>query len=270
MDFWQQLGLTDRPALIIHHDDLGLTQAQNQAYTALGFPSGSVMVAGAWAAETQGTDLGVHITLTSEWNSPRLRPLTDGRSLCDREGYFWKTLPEAWIHIDPAEAEAEMRAQIEAARAWGLDVTHLDSHMGALFHPSLAKIYHQLALEYQLPIILPQNLDEWLSAYPTLLKTLRPLLASSPLPKVRVIDGYKTPVAERRDWYLKTLATLKPGVYHWIHHAALPTPAGQALPDWQSRQADLDALQDPEVRQILFQLPRLTYREVRDALRTWL
>lgn len=266
-DFWQRFGLADRVALIVHHDDLGLTQAQNQAYLELGFPSGSVMVAADYADQVQGTDIGVHLTLTSEWNAPRMSPLTGGRSLRDSAGYFWKTLPQAWMHIDPHEAEAEMRAQIERAIALGIDITHLDSHMGTLFHPSLAKIYLQLAMEYRLPVALPENLDEWLSAYPSLIKAIRSLLMQSALPKVNVIDGYSTPNASRCDWFLQTLAKLQPGVYHFIHHAALPTVESQRIPDWQSRQADLEALQDADVRRAISRFPLLTYREVREALR---
>ena len=160
-----------------------------------------------------------------------------------------------------------MRAQIERALALGLDITHLDSHMGTLFHPSLAKIYLQLGLEYRLPIAIPQNLDEWLSAYPSLLKAIRPLLMRSSLPKVKVLDGYSTPNGSRRDWFLQTLAKLQPGVYHFIHHAALPTAESQRIPDWQGRQADLEALQDAAVRRTIAGYTQLTYREVRDALR---
>jgi predicted glycoside hydrolase/deacetylase ChbG (UPF0249 family) len=267
-DFWREQGLADRVVLIIHHDDLGLTQAQNQAHIDLGFPSGSVMVAADYADQVQGADIGVHLTLTSEWDALRLKPLTNGRSLRDSAGYFWKTLPEAWMHIDPLEAELEMRAQIERAISLGLDITHLDSHMGTLFYPSLAKIYLQLGLEYHLPIALPQNLDEWLSAYPSLLKAVRPLLMKSPLPKVKVMDGYSTPNGLRRGWFLQTLAKLQPGVYHFIHHAAVPSTESQRIPDWQNREADLEALQDATVRRAIANFTQLTYREIRDALRT--
>ena len=46
MDLLERLGLGGRRVLILHHDDLGLTHAQNGAYQALGLPTGSVMVPG--------------------------------------------------------------------------------------------------------------------------------------------------------------------------------------------------------------------------------
>ena len=78
--------------LILHYDDLGLTHAQNGAYRALGLPTGSVMVPGAWAGGLRGRDLGVHLTLTSEWSALKMRPLTEGESLRDEAGFF----PPPW------------------------------------------------------------------------------------------------------------------------------------------------------------------------------
>lgn len=92
MDLLERLGLGGRRVLILHHDDLGLTHAQNGAYQALGLPTGSVMVPGAWASGVKGEDLGVHLVLTSEWPAPRMRPLTEGESLRDEAGYFPESL----------------------------------------------------------------------------------------------------------------------------------------------------------------------------------
>src|SRR4029077_3800194 len=54
-------------------------------------------------------------------------------SLLDRDGYLYLTESEAAAHINPREAEAEIRAQIARARALGIQPTHLDSHMGTLY-----------------------------------------------------------------------------------------------------------------------------------------
>lgn len=269
MDLWNLMGLDGRRAIIVHHDDLGITEAQARAYRALGFPTASVMLPAAWAPLIREGDLGVHLTLTSEWQSPRLRPLTAGPSLRDPEGYFWPTLAAAWQHIDADDAAAEMRAQIEAAQLLRMDISHLDTHMGAVLRPDIAMAYHLLALEHRLPALLPH--DEEYDRLPAPFREgLAELLSASPLPKVRMIDGYHVPPADRRDWYLDTLSKLGPGVYHLIHHAAEPTPEGQALPDWQGRQADLEALLDPEVRRVLGEYTLLTYREIRDAMRRYL
>jgi predicted glycoside hydrolase/deacetylase ChbG (UPF0249 family) len=154
MSVLERLGLDGKRVLIIHHDDLGLMRAQNQAYRDLSrYPTGSIMMPSAWAAEWidhTGGDLGVHLTLTSEWAAPRWRPLTGGASLRDTHGYLWADLEKAWQQMDAVEVEAEMRAQIDAALAHGIDVTHIYTHMGAILRPDLAQIYHRLALEYRL------------------------------------------------------------------------------------------------------------------------
>ncbi|GLV48046.1 hypothetical protein TJA_12040 [Thermus sp. LT1-2-5] len=58
MDVGERLGLKGRRVLLLHHDDLGLTHVQNAAFFALGLPTGSVMVPGAWASQVRGVDLG--------------------------------------------------------------------------------------------------------------------------------------------------------------------------------------------------------------------
>ncbi|NLD74523.1 MAG: ChbG/HpnK family deacetylase [Chloroflexi bacterium] len=272
MDLWQEMGLEGRRALIVHHDDLGITHAQTQAYLDLGYPTGSLLASSTWApalAGHEGGDLGVHLTLTSEWNAPRIRPLTGGASLRDAHGFFWRTLEEVWRHAETAEVEAELRAQVEAIYALGIDVTHIDTHMGAVMRPDVAEVYVRLAAEYLLPIMLPARL-EYHSLPEAFREPLRRLLDASPLPRVGMLMGYDGPAETMRDWYVETLRGLGPGVYHLIHHAALPTPEGRMLPDWERRAADVDALQDPEVRGLIGECVPLTYREVRDALRAHL
>lgn len=268
MDLWRDMGLSGKRVLILHHDDLGYTEAQNRAYRTLGLPTGSVMLPGAWAPQIRQGDLGVHLTLTSEWAIPRLRPLSPGASLRDPEGYFWPSVEAAWQHISTEDAAAELRAQIDAAAQLGLDVTHIDTHMGTVLRPDIAKVYFELAQEYRLPAFLPASLEGPIPA--PFVQALEGMLAQVRLPRFIWLDSYPVPVEQRRDWYVDTLRSAGPGVYHLIHHAAVPSPEGQELPDWTKRKADLDALQDPEVRHLLAEWTQLTYRDVRDALRRYL
>ncbi|GAA6735587.1 carbohydrate deacetylase [Thermus oshimai] len=263
---WEALGLSGKRVLLLHHDDLGLTHAQTEAYRALGFPTGSVMVPGGWGVGLRGADLGVHLTLTSELPAPRLRPLTPGKSLRDPTGHFWPTLEAAWTHLDPGEVEEELEAQVRLARAWGLDPTHLDAHMGAVLRPDLAEVYLRLAERHGLPPLLPENLEE-LGPPPLFLPELKRLLERAPFPKVWVLDGYGVPPAERKAWLVERLAALGPGVYQLIHHAALPTPENAALPDGEGRSADLALLRDPEVKRVLEEFVPLTWRTVGEAWR---
>ncbi|MBE3575718.1 MAG: ChbG/HpnK family deacetylase [Firmicutes bacterium] len=164
------------------------------------------------------------------------------------------------------DARAELEAQIAAAKQMGLDVTHLDTHMGAVLRPDLAQIYVDLALKERVPAFVPENLEDLHMPEPVR-TALRDLLERTPLPRVRAVDSYPAPPDQRRRWYVQTLSSLGPGVYHLIHHAAMATPEAQNLPDWKKRLADFEALQDPEVRRVVDRFTLLTYRQVRDAMR---
>jgi hypothetical protein len=79
--------------------------------------------------------------------------LTDAPSLRDAQGYMPRSAAEFFKRADPAEVEAECRAQIDQALAWGVDVTHLDNHMGTLqIYEKFFPIYVKLAKDYKLPL----------------------------------------------------------------------------------------------------------------------
>jgi len=165
------LGLAERlghPAdarlLIVNCDDVGSSHAANLACEAAmrtGIAtSGTLMVLCPWAREAverfEGLDLGVHLTLTAEYDHYRWRSLTGAASLHDDEGYLPRTTAEALARAEPEDVRRECRAQIEQALAWGVDVTHLDAHMGVVqVDPRLAQIYVELAVEFRLPIRMP-------------------------------------------------------------------------------------------------------------------
>src|SRR5688572_10991333 len=133
--------------LIVHADDLGMAHSINRA-SIKGLESGlvssaSMMIPCPWLPEIAAyarshpeADLGLHLTLSSEWSLYRWGPVLPKErvpSLFDSAGYLYPTEMEAAARIDPKEAEAEIRAQIERARALGIQPTHLDSHMGTLY-----------------------------------------------------------------------------------------------------------------------------------------
>jgi predicted glycoside hydrolase/deacetylase ChbG (UPF0249 family) len=104
----------------------------------------------------KGLSVGVHLTLTSEYRGYRWRGLTNGASLHDDEGFFPATAEEALQRVDAEDARAECRAQIERALSWGVDVTHLDTHMGVLqagtSRSDLYEIYLDLAEDFRVPV----------------------------------------------------------------------------------------------------------------------
>jgi hypothetical protein len=147
--------------LIVNCDDIGSSHAANVASEAAmrsGLAtSATLMVPCPWAREAverfAGLDVGVHLTLTSEYPTYRWRSLSGARSLRDAQGYLPHTAAELWAQADAVEVEEECRAQIDQALAWGVDITHLDNHMGTLqVRKELFPIYVKLAREYKLPL----------------------------------------------------------------------------------------------------------------------
>ena len=163
----------DAKLLIVHADDIGLAQsvndATNSAFASGGISSGSIMVPCPWFIDFAeyykshpDLDVGIHITLTSEWDYYKfggVLPSTEIPSLLDENGYFYPTTEDVRLHADPVEAEKEIRAQIDRAIAYGINPTHLDTHMGCvLVKPELVQIYMKLGKEYNLPVFAPRML----------------------------------------------------------------------------------------------------------------
>lgn len=154
--------------VLIHADDLGMCHGANSAFaelTANGFlDGGSIMVPCPWfkeigtmALEDAALDVGIHLTLNSEKVSYKWGPLTTpspASGLVDGDGFMWKTVAELRANCHPEAAEAEMRAQIDAALAFGVDVTHADAHMFAALSPEYVGAYVRIAKDYRIPVML--------------------------------------------------------------------------------------------------------------------
>ena len=168
----------DERVVIFHADDLGMCHSANAAFAdivAAGVVNcGSIMVPCPWfneiaiyARSHPEADLGVHLTLNSEWHSYRWGPLSTrdpASGLLDEEGYLWRDVASLHAHVDPAAAEGELHAQVERALAAGINLTHIDTHMGAVVHPQLVRAYLDLAQQYTLALQLhPIRQDEHLA-----------------------------------------------------------------------------------------------------------
>ncbi|UCE86276.1 MAG: polysaccharide deacetylase family protein [Deltaproteobacteria bacterium] len=231
----------DRVA-VVHVDDIGMCHDANEGgFEALAngpATCGSVMVPCPWFSEAAARaranpdfDLGVHLTLNSEWDHYRWGPVA-GRdavpSLLDDEGYLPKTTLETLQRATPEDVEVELRAQIEHALAAGIDVTHLDSHMGTVFYkPEFLAVYARLAREFRVPVFVARPSVEQLeilglaAARPVFL-SLADDLESDGFP---ILDGFDLDslafepgdgLAHNR----RRLARFTPGVHYLICHAA--------------------------------------------------
>jgi len=265
---FKNMGLEGRKALIWHHDDLGMTRGHNAAFLELyrqnRWPTASIIFCGEYAQDIAREvgqdpqfDVGVHLAIAGDFV-----PLTSGPSLLSPDGRMWRSSEDAWSHLEVKEAEAEMRAQIEHALELKVDLTHLDSHMGTVFRPDLLGVYLRLGLEYRVPVMLPRASNFPL---PDALKTLLgQVMDTSPLPTLdRVLMGWEIAPEQKKSWYLEQLRNLEPGIYPFLHHAALET--GENI--WPGDVGDFEAFQDGEVLAALAEVQHLTYREIRDGMR---
>lgn len=162
-----------RRAVVIHEDDVGMTHGSNVAFRELSargvVSSGSVMAPCPWFAETlemaaadPSLDLGVHLTLNAEKRPVKWRPLTTppkSAGLTDENGYFWPDPASVSRKAHPEAVETELRAQIDAALAGGVDVTHLDAHCGAAMSREFLPIYRRLGEDYDLPVVLMRRFE---------------------------------------------------------------------------------------------------------------
>lgn len=175
-DLTARLGLAPGArAIILNADDLGMCRAANRAILPLlaegHLDSSTVMVPCPWApdalasaAADPGLDVGVHLVLTSEWTRYRWRPLTGvGTSLADEAGYFPSAVDVVERQARDEDVEAELTAQLDAALAAGVDVTHLDNHMGSVYGLATGRSFLpqvlKLAAARGLPFRLPRSLD---------------------------------------------------------------------------------------------------------------
>jgi predicted glycoside hydrolase/deacetylase ChbG (UPF0249 family) len=283
----EQLGYAkDAKLLIIHADDLAVAHSENQAsFKAMkdgSVNSASIMVPCPWLPEVAAYakanpnhDLGLHLTLTSEWKHFKWGPVSDCGELCglvDSNGYFFDNCAAFASQSKPEAVEAELRAQIEKAKSMGIEPTHLDSHMGCLFfqNPVLFAIYLKMGREYGIPAMVGHDL---LSVLPEPFKqavteqdiVIDRIFSASP-------DDYKKGMAQ---YYTSVLQGLQPGVSALLIHTAYDDAEMKGVtvdhPDWGAawRQADYDFFTSEECRKILKEhgIRLITWREVGKLLK---
>jgi predicted glycoside hydrolase/deacetylase ChbG (UPF0249 family) len=282
----EQLGYdADAKLLIIHADDIGMAHSVNtatlEAINEGVVNSGSIMVPCPWFAEIAahvrdhpGLDLGLHLTLTAEWSHYRWGPVLPAGhvpTLVDSLGFLYATAEEAARHMDPREAEAEIRAQVERAIAFGVQPTHLDSHMGTLFQtPDLFEAYLRVGRDYKIPVFLPGGQ----------LRAQAPQLMALLTPQDIVIDHFamaspEVPADEWETYYAGLIESLQPGVTEIIVHVAYDDAEMRAATidhlDYGAawRQRDLDTVTNALLERLLEQhnVHLITWREIGTLLK---
>jgi predicted glycoside hydrolase/deacetylase ChbG (UPF0249 family) len=235
--------------VIIHADDAGMSHSVNMA-TIDGMEKGivssaSIMVPCPWfkeiaeyARDNPDKDFGIHLTLNCEWDKYRWGPVAPREkvpSLVDNEGYMWGGVGDIVFRAKAEEVATELRAQVQRALDFGVPVSHLDTHMGAVVsRPDLVEVYVNLGVEFGIPVFF--------------LRTLPP---DSAMPKavqdraaelVRRLDDAKLPILDtmtqyytkgsfetKRDMYLDAIKNTGPGVRYLIIHCGYNNEELQAI-----------------------------------------
>ena len=271
----------DAKLLILHADDIGVAHSENAAsFDALdkgAVNSGSIMMPTPWVTEVAAyakahpnADLGLHLTLNSEWNTYRwggLAPRDQTSSLHDPDGTFPREPDVMAKRAKLDEVEKELRAQIDRAYAIGIKPTHVDSHMGALYAtPDLFRTYAKVARSYKLPFLHFIG-----GADPAIVATLQP---SDIVADAVIMRLQKGSIEEWRKFYLDAIRDMKPGLTVILVHLGYDDAELRAVTTgWDSwgadwRQRDYDVLTSAEFRQALKdnKVVMVTWRDVQRAM----
>jgi predicted glycoside hydrolase/deacetylase ChbG (UPF0249 family) len=271
----------DAKLLILHADDIGVAHSENAAsFDALdkgAVNSGSIMMPTPWVTEVAeyakahpNADLGLHLTLNSEWRTYRWGGLASRDqvpSLYEPDGTFPNNTETVAKRAKPDEVERELRAQIDRAYAIGLKPTHVDSHMGALFTtPELFRTYVKVARSYKLPFLPFIG-----GSSPANQAALTP---SDIVPDAAIMASQMGTPEEWRKYYLDVIRNLKPGL-NWlgVHLGYDDAELRAVTVGWDAwgskwRQQDYDVLTSAEFKQALEDngVVLVTWRDIQKAM----
>ncbi|MEL7589466.1 MAG: exo-alpha-sialidase [Prolixibacteraceae bacterium] len=256
--------------LLLHMDDLGMCPEANEAgrfYMKNGFvSSGAVMMPCPaakefidWAKKNPGNDVGVHLTLTSEWKTYRWGPIADPTKvpgLLDPERKLYRGVREVVMNATPAEVETEIRAQIDKMLALGLTPSHIDTHMGTLYgSPEFVSVFLKVAEDYGIPanaidLSNPEVAGKYRDAGYPVTENVIEILNSYKLPRLdnftSVPDG-KTYELKRAN-FLALVNSLHEGLTEIIFHPSVESDQLRSITgSWQQRVWEARLFSDPVV-----------------------
>ena len=288
----KKLGFSNTDKLVIlHTDDIGMCQASLAAFIDLweneAISSGAIMMPCPWAKPAAeycqthpGVDMGVHATITAEWDGYRWSALSTrdpASGLMDRDGFLWQTSQETQANATPEAVTLELQLQVRKALDWGVEVTHVDSHMGTAFHPRFMQAYIEAARQVQVLPMLPRadtSMLHFLGMDDETADRFAALIAQLEEQGLPLVDGMSMMPLDQPEGQLdiakKMLSELPAGVTHFLFHPSIDTPELRSIaPDWPSRVANYHTFMDPEIKKFIKDqgIQVIGYHHLRDLMR---
>jgi predicted glycoside hydrolase/deacetylase ChbG (UPF0249 family) len=212
-----------------------------------------------YARQHPEADLGVHITLTSEYKYYRWAPISTvdpSSGMLDEAGFFYHRTPAAREHGDPDCVQTEIEAQVLRAQAMGMQPTHMDTHMGVVASLKFIPGFLKVALKYHLaPMIFRMDEAGWMAAGLDAQSAAAAMMATRQLEEMGVpmldhLYGMDLGKPEQRlDQARAAISALKPGITHFIIHPSVDYPELREItPDWRARVADYQTFLSEDLR----------------------
>lgn len=260
-----------KKVVILHADDIGMCpeanisarnymEADHIQSCAVMMPCPSAKEFIEWAVAHPNEDVGLHLTLTSEWKTYRWPGLTSAEEapgLLDEEDKLWHKVIQVVQNAKPEEVEAEIRAQVEKSIEWGYRPDHIDTHMGTLYgDPAFTKAYLTVAEEYQIPAMVidisrKEILEEFKSQGYPMTDEMVEVINNYSLPKLDYFfsaPNGKT-YEEKCANFRVLIQNLQPGLTEIIFHPSEPTENLKTITNsWQQRGWEARMFADPEMK----------------------
>jgi predicted glycoside hydrolase/deacetylase ChbG (UPF0249 family) len=269
----------DARVVLIHCDDVGMfidgdlgaiKAIEDGVVTSAStmMPCGWVTHWAEWLKKHPDFDNGLHLTLTSEWRYYRWGPVAGASrvpGLVDKDGYFWHEVPGVVAHASADEVEIEIRAQLAKARAMGLPVTHLDTHMGTVYAtPEYFQAYCRVGMEEHIPVMIMGGHMTALTAAskddPTfpqraaLARQMAEKVWNAGLPVLDDLDEFTSikDLDEKKKVVRERLHNQKPGVTMYITHCTIPSEDFSYVSySGPNRHSDTLAMSDPDLKKFI-------------------
>lgn len=281
--------------LIINADDFGISEATNKAIKELFIDkkiTSTSLLANAMSTDEAiaifkdlGLNVGVHLTLNSDFTEKPWRALSSGGNLSSiyDENFNLHYDTKIISRAKSIDVTLECEAQIKRIQDSGVEIDHLDNHSGTMYGINKRLFFinaFRLARKYNLPFRFPRS-NNFLAAFfpngiPSYIKIAhKAVVGTARVMGVRLIDDMITNVLSIKDissykeleeGYLKAITNMNYGLTEMFLHPSYPCPILSPLTnEWKKREYELEFLYSDALRNRLRDegIELISYRDVK-------